>query len=78
MTNSGSYDIQKWLMEYSNDSLDYSIEGLANECVEFVEEMQRNLSAAPNTKIKQELKADINVNLESLKKKLNQLASMGS
>jgi hypothetical protein len=65
-------------MEYSNDSLDYSIEGLANECVEFVEEMQRNLSAAPNTKIKQELKADINVNLESLKKKLNQLASMGS
>jgi len=78
MTNSGSYDIQKWLMEYSNDSLDYSIEGLANECVEFVEEMQRNLSAAPNTKIKQELKADINANLESLKKKLNQLASMGS
>jgi len=70
----GSYDLQKWLMnEYSNDSLDFSIEGLVNECVEYIEDMQRQLSDMPITQIKQELKADINTNLESLKGKMNEI-----
>jgi len=70
----GSYDLQKWLMnEYSNDSLDFSVEGLVNECVEYIEDMQRQLSDMPITQIKQELKADINTNLESLKKKINEI-----
>ena len=66
----GSYDIQKWLMEYSNDSLDYSPQGLANQCIEFVEDMENNIS---DMNIDQELKGELHTNLESLKKKLNEL-----
>ena len=70
----GSYDLQKWLInEYSNDSLDFSVQGLVNECVEYIEDMQRQLSDMPITQIKQELKADIKTNLESLKKKINEI-----
>jgi hypothetical protein len=66
----GSYDIQKWLMEYSNDSLDYSPQGLANQCIEFVEDMENNIS---DMNIDQELKGELHTNLESLRKKLNEL-----
>jgi len=66
----GSYDLQKWLMEYSNDSLDYSSQGLANQCIEFVEDMENNISEMD---IDQELKGELHTNLESLKKKLNEL-----
>jgi len=66
----GSYDIQKWLMEYSNDSLDYSSQGLANQCIEFVEDMENSIS---QMNIDQEIKGELRTNLESLKKKLNEL-----
>jgi hypothetical protein len=66
----GSYDLQKWLMEYSNDSLDYSSQGLANQCIEFVEDMENNISEMD---IDQEIKGELHTNLESLKKKLNEL-----
>ena len=70
----GSYDLQKWLMnEYSSDSIDFSVTGIVNECIEYIEDMQRQLSEMPITQIKQELKADINTNLESLKKKINEI-----
>jgi hypothetical protein len=57
-------------MEYSNDSLDYSSQGLANQCIEFVEDMENNISEMD---IDQELKGELHTNLESLKKKLNEL-----
>ena len=66
----GSYNIQKWLMEYSNDSLDYSSQGLANQCIEFVEDMENNISQMD---MDQEIKGELHANLESLKKKLNEL-----
>jgi len=70
MATKGSYDIQKWLMEYSNDSLDYSSQGLANQCIEFVEDMENNIAEMD---IDQEIKGELHTNLESLKKKLNEL-----
>jgi hypothetical protein len=73
----GSYDIQRWLMEYSNDSLDFSTEGIANQCIEYIHEMQRNLSLAPNSKIDGEFRSELNTNLESLIKKLNELVMKG-
>jgi len=57
-------------MEYSNDSLDYSSQGLANQCIEFVEDMENNISEMD---IDQEIKGELHTNLESLKKKLNEL-----
>lgn len=70
----GSYDLQKWLMnEYSSDTIDFSVTGIVNECVGYIEDMQRQLSDMPITQIKQELKADINTNLESLKGKMNEI-----
>jgi len=66
----GSYDIQKWLLEYSNDSIDFSSQGLANECIEYVEDMENNISEMA---IDQELKGELRANLESLRKKLNEL-----
>ena len=59
--------------EYSSDSIDFSVTGIVNECIEYIEDMQRQLSEMPITQIKQELKADINTNLESLKKKINEI-----
>lgn len=67
----GSYDLQKWLMEYSNDSLDFSPVGLAVECVEFLESLDRYVQAANN--IEQEAKAELHKDFEQLKHKLNQL-----
>ena len=67
----GSYDLQKWLMEYSNDSLDFSPVGLAVECVEFLECLDRYVQAATN--IEQEAKSELHKDFQQLRHKLNQL-----
>jgi len=70
----GSYDLQRWLMnEYASDTIDFSMSGIVNQCVEYIEAMQRELSDMPITQIKPELKADINTNLEGLKGKINEI-----
>jgi hypothetical protein len=67
----GSYDLQRWLMkEYSNDNIDMSTQGIANQCIEFVEDMENNIAEMD---IDQEAKGELHTNLESLKKKLNEL-----
>lgn len=67
----GSYDLQTWLAEYSNDSLDFSSIGLAVECVEFIEDLDRFVQSANN--IEQEAKAELHKDFEQLRHKLNQL-----
>lgn len=67
----GAYDLQTWLREYSNDSLDFSPTGLAVECVEFLESLDRYVQAATN--IEQEAKAELHKDFEQLRHKLNQL-----
>jgi hypothetical protein len=69
----GSYDLQRWLMkEYSNDNIDFSAQGIANQCIEYVEDMETKIQ---ELKIDQEIKGEIHTNLESLRYKLNQLVS---
>jgi nuclear transport factor 2 (NTF2) superfamily protein len=69
----GSYDLQQWLIrEYSNENIDFSPQGMANQCIEYVEDMENRIS---ELKIDQEIKGELHVNLESLKKKLNELVS---
>jgi uncharacterized protein YpbB len=69
----GSYDLQRWLMnEYANDSVDFSPVGMANQCIEFVEDMENRIA---EMQIDQEFKGELHTNLESLRKKLNDLVS---
>ena len=69
----GSYDLQQWLIrEYSNENIDFSPQGMANQCIEFVEDMETRIS---EMEIGQEFKGELHNNLESLRKKLNDLVS---
>lgn len=69
----GSYDLQKWLMrEYSNDNIDFSPQGMANQCIEYIEDMENRIQ---EMNIDQEFKGELHTNLESLRKKLNELVT---